>query len=52
MHLAMSQVLDEIGIDLSAKLGAAPQHKAAAVAAAQRSAEDADLEKALAALKS
>lgn len=52
LHVETLQVLDEIGIDLSAKLGAAaaPNHKAV-VATAQRHAEDEELEKALAALK-
>lgn len=44
------QVLDEIGIDLTAKMGQAPKHRTP-VAAAKRAAEDAELEKALAALR-
>ncbi len=45
------QVLDEIGIDLSAKLGQAPKHRTAVAAAQPASAEDEELRKMLAALK-
>lgn len=46
----MNQVLDEIGIDLSAKMGIAPKHRAP-VSNAQRNAEDEELNMALAALR-
>lgn len=47
----MSQVLDEIGIDLSTQLSSAPKHRSANTVQ-QQSAEDEELKQALAALKS
>jgi hypothetical protein len=49
--LALLQVLDEIGIDLSTQLSSAPKHKTANTVQ-QQSTEDEELKQALAALKS